>query len=77
MPKCMQVLTVPRVTGMMRGFAARETAEGFWRRMAHITGAWCCNYDGGIQYSMLPFVPTEEDEVDEEDDEEVDEVSAE
>ncbi len=71
----MQMLTVGRVTGMMRGFATRETAEGFWRRMAHITGAWCCNYEGGYKYSMLPFVPFEDDEVDEEEDDEAGELS--
>jgi len=65
----MQLLTVGRVTGMMKGFATREAAEGFWRRMAHITGVWCCNYDGGIKYSMLPFVPSEDEEVVEVDDE--------
>ena len=57
-----QLLTVGRVTGMMKGFAAKETAEGFWRRMEHIMGLWCCNYDGGIKYSMLPHVTPAEDE---------------
>lgn len=65
---CAQMLTVGRVTGMMGGFATREAAEGFWRRMEHITGAWCCNYDGGIRYSMLPHVdPSEEKEEEAED----------
>lgn len=58
-----QMLTVGRATGMMEGFATREGAEGFWRRMAHITGIWCCNYDGGIPYSMLPHVDSDKDAI--------------
>ena len=62
-----QLLTVGRVTGMMKGFAAAEMAEGFWRRMEHIMGLWCCNYDGGIKYSMLPHVnPADDEDTDEE-----------
>ena len=76
LPECfVQMLTVARVTGMMRGFATRETAEGFWRRMAHITGAWCCNYNGGINYSMMPFVPSDDEELDEAEDEDADELN--
>ncbi len=50
----LQVLMVKNVTGIFRGFAEKSAADGFWRRMAHITGIWCCNYDGGIAYRMAP-----------------------
>lgn len=49
-----QVLSIRNVTGIFRGFAEMEAAMGFWKRMAHISSIWCCNYDGGISYRMAP-----------------------
>ncbi|KAK9909514.1 hypothetical protein WJX75_003420 [Coccomyxa subellipsoidea] len=49
-----EVLSVRNVTGIFSGFSDRNAAEGFWRRMAHITGIWCCTYDGGVPYRMIP-----------------------
>jgi hypothetical protein len=54
MPLLLQVLSVRNVTGIFSGFSDRNAAEGFWRRMAHITGIWCCTYDGGVPYRMIP-----------------------
>ena len=45
---------VRNVTGIFRGFSDMTAADGFWRRMAHISSIWCCNYDGGIPYRMVP-----------------------
>lgn len=50
----LQVLVVKNGSHIFREFSTREASYQFWRRIKHITGIWCCTYDGGVAYNMIP-----------------------